>query len=195
VTSAMPTNNPMANAAQGQTDPLSQLRPLHLPDAISWWPPAPGWWIVAALTLIAVTLLIRFFIKRHRAKAYRRAALIEAEQLFINHASDPLAYCQQINRLLKRICLQAWPRSESASLYGSAWMTFLNSQCKQTIFNQTSCELLAHSTYQTAKPIDAQQITALNDEVKRWINSHSAQSHKKASHADNHMTRPTQVTS
>ena len=29
------------------------LRDLHLPDAISWWPLAPGWWIVLGLALIA----------------------------------------------------------------------------------------------------------------------------------------------
>ena len=24
------------------------LRDLHLPDAISWWPLAPGWWLAIA---------------------------------------------------------------------------------------------------------------------------------------------------
>ncbi|HVS24646.1 MAG TPA: DUF4381 family protein, partial [Gammaproteobacteria bacterium] len=24
------------------------LRDIHLPGLISWWPPAPGWWIAAA---------------------------------------------------------------------------------------------------------------------------------------------------
>ena len=25
------------------------LRDLHLPEAIGWWPLAPGWWVVIAL--------------------------------------------------------------------------------------------------------------------------------------------------
>ncbi|MDP7406676.1 MAG: DUF4381 domain-containing protein, partial [SAR324 cluster bacterium] len=27
-------------------DPLAALRDVHLPPAVSWWPPAPGWWII-----------------------------------------------------------------------------------------------------------------------------------------------------
>ena len=29
------------------------LRDLHLPDAIGWWPPAPGWWVLFVLALAA----------------------------------------------------------------------------------------------------------------------------------------------
>ena len=28
-------------------DPLAGLRPLHRPLPVSWWPPAPGWWLLA----------------------------------------------------------------------------------------------------------------------------------------------------
>ena len=34
-----------------------QLHDIHLPDPAGWWPPAPGWWILALLLL---ALLIWF---------------------------------------------------------------------------------------------------------------------------------------
>ena len=33
-------------------DPLAQLRGLHLPAAIGPWPPAPGWWMPAAVVVM-----------------------------------------------------------------------------------------------------------------------------------------------
>ena len=30
-------------------NPLDQLQPLIAPPAIHWWPPAPGWWLLALL--------------------------------------------------------------------------------------------------------------------------------------------------
>ena len=33
----------------GSPDPLSELRDIHLPDPVSWWPPAPGWWIAVGI--------------------------------------------------------------------------------------------------------------------------------------------------
>jgi hypothetical protein len=33
------------------------LKDIHLPDAISWWPPAIGWWLI----IILMPLLIVFF--------------------------------------------------------------------------------------------------------------------------------------
>jgi len=35
-------------------DPLAPLRPLHLPDQIGWWPPAPGWWLLAGVAAVVL---------------------------------------------------------------------------------------------------------------------------------------------
>ncbi|MEP6880575.1 MAG: DUF4381 domain-containing protein, partial [Dokdonella sp.] len=35
--------------------PGPELRDIHLPADPSWWPPAPGWWILAAI-LLGVTI-------------------------------------------------------------------------------------------------------------------------------------------
>ena len=43
-----------------QTDPLQQLKPLHLPPDPSWWPPAIGWWVLLlVLVILAAWILYR----------------------------------------------------------------------------------------------------------------------------------------
>ena len=37
------------------------LRDLHLPEAISWWPLAPGWWLLIAFAVAACLLLRALF--------------------------------------------------------------------------------------------------------------------------------------
>ena len=90
-----------------QPDPLAELRDIHLPGPIEFWPPAPGWWFVAILlssALLALTLWLR---RRWRRNAYRRMALqeldlIERSRTQGANSADILLKLQQ---LLKRLSL------------------------------------------------------------------------------------------
>jgi len=42
---------------------LSSLHDIHLPEAIGWWPLAPGWYLLTAAIAIAC-LLIGFLCRR-----------------------------------------------------------------------------------------------------------------------------------
>ncbi|MGB5726303.1 MAG: DUF4381 domain-containing protein, partial [Thiogranum sp.] len=44
------------------------LRDIHLPDPLSWWPPAPGWWLLLTL-LVAIALLGGYLLHRYRRNA------------------------------------------------------------------------------------------------------------------------------
>ena len=153
-------------------DPLAALRPLHAPEAISWWPPAPGWWIVTALVLTALIFMIIFLSRYWKNNRYRRSALHEATQIKQDYAQQPLQYCQQINQLLKRIGVHVWPKALTASLTGTAWFEFLNAQCKRKIFSQTSITLLGQSAYQAEVDISPAAIENLHNEVMQWIKQH-----------------------
>ena len=50
---------------------LEQLRDIHLPQAVHWWPPAPGWWIVAAVVLALTIWLSRYLQARYRRQYFR----------------------------------------------------------------------------------------------------------------------------
>jgi len=46
------------NVPEQNTD---SLRDIHLPDAISWWTPAIGWWILLALVIAAFIVLPKIY--------------------------------------------------------------------------------------------------------------------------------------
>lgn len=95
---------------------LSNLRDIVVPPEVALWPPAPGWWIVAAGCLAAAAILTAMAVAHRRRNAYRRAAL------------DALgtALPQDISAVLKRAAIAAWPRTEVAALTGPAWLAFLD---------------------------------------------------------------------
>jgi len=54
---------------------LQQLNDIAAPNAISWWPLAPGWWLLIILVLLSLVALAYYLYAQHRASAYRREAL------------------------------------------------------------------------------------------------------------------------
>jgi len=51
-------------------DLIARMRELHLPDPVGWWPPAPGWWVVAVL--VAIALVLGWHVWRRRGGASAR---------------------------------------------------------------------------------------------------------------------------
>lgn len=102
-------------------DPLEGLRPLHMPPPVSWWPPAPGWWLLALLVPALVVGLVWLY----RRGAPRRAAL--ARLRGIEKAGlGPVETVAAIGVLLKAYALGRFPAAEVAALSGSAWLRFLD---------------------------------------------------------------------
>lgn len=110
-----------------QADPLAKLHPLRAPDAISAWPPAPGWWVLAGLLLLAAVVALFFWWRHYRRQAYRRQGLRQLEALHeqLANGGDPATYAQSVNGLLKAVALRAFPRREVAAASGEQWLAFL----------------------------------------------------------------------
>jgi len=104
------------------------LRDLHLPEAIGWWPLAPGWWFVIVLAAVGVGWLLlrtwrRYQFHAPRRYAMRTLAMVEAE--YLSHRS-PVRLGKQVSELLRRAMLAYAPRSEVAGLTGEAWLQWLD---------------------------------------------------------------------
>ena len=97
---------------------LSELRDIHLPDPVSFWPLAPGWWGLILGILFALTLAAWVW-HQHRSSA-RRAALVEVERLESEYAisHDAGALASGLSALLRRLALLAGERVRVASLHG-----------------------------------------------------------------------------
>lgn len=159
---------------------LSQLRPNHLPEPVGLWPPAAGWWLLAAIVLTLLVLGAGYAYRRWQNNRYRSAALQQARKMFADyHDHQSLQrLVNDANELLKRVALHAFPKSRVAGLNGDAWSRFLAD-------TGDIPELLNHSAFtndrynpRTLLAGDPDSAGATPDQVyeltRRWIKKHHA---------------------
>lgn len=105
-------------------DPLEQLKDVHIPDPIQWWPLAIGWWVVIGIIVLSIIGITTWLIMRYKKRQGLRAALSELSLL---QAQDP-NWQSKLNALLKRVTMHYYPAEAVAPLYGQTWRDFLLSQ-------------------------------------------------------------------
>lgn len=153
-------------------DPLSGLNPLREPTAVGWWPPAPGWWLLLALVVTALTLLCLWLLRRHQRNAYRRQGMRALQDIRVQwqESSDAGQCLSQTNALLKAVALQAYPQRDVAAASGEHWQQFLNAQIgAPRHFTLRALE----SQYQAnVEDIDLEQHLDL---AAHWITNHRSQ--------------------
>ena len=153
---------------------LSQLRDIHLPEPIGWWPPAPGWYFLAILILVALIVAIIFLTRHYLNGRARRQALRLLEtyqQQYLEHHINHQLIAARLSELLKRVALVYFPREKVASLQGESWIAFLNDTGKGLNFNAVQRELL-ELPYQSEVACDFQPLFGL---VRTWIRQRRGQ--------------------
>ena len=112
------------------------IRDLHLPEAIGWWPLAPGWWIVISLALLAMFMLFRLWYRSYSHGAARRHALRQLEAYskdYLAHGNG-VTFGTQLSELVRRTMLAYAPRSEVAGLTGVEWLAWLDRDLDRSHF-------------------------------------------------------------
>ena len=140
-----------------------QLRDIHLPQ-VSWWPPAFGWWALAALVLLAIVAGMWIWLRSRPARATRRAARRELDALSARYARDrdAAAFAAGLSRLLRRIALIV--QADAAAREGRAWREFLASRGRAA-FSEEQLDALAVAPYRRDVSLDVDALVAA---THRW---------------------------
>ena len=122
-------NAPMATsqpATQNMApDPLAAFKDLQMPDPVSWWPLAWGWWVLIAVLVGIIAFAIYRLVVNHKHKRAQKEALQQIKAL----SNETPTY--ELNRLLKQAMLSYYPREIIAGLTGASWYEFLIQQLKE----------------------------------------------------------------
>ena len=160
-------------------NPLDALEPLIAPAAISWWPPAPGWWYLPAL-LGLLGWGLWYWWRQERRDAVeteqpldpaRQAALEELSNLPRPYDGAPAGpWLQELNGLLKRLCRMHYPADQSHTLSGRAWLAYLDNRCPAA--GLTRWMILVEGAYRPQCKLDDKAIAGLYQSVETWIRKH-----------------------
>lgn len=152
------------------------LRDIHLPHA-SWWPPAPGWWLLAGALLLLATG-IALWLRRCARRGPLRAALREIDALEAVHArdADDSRLVDGASRLMRRIALRVAPVAGAQT--GEAWRAFVRRYARDAATMET-LDRLDVARFRSRPEVDA---SAMLSALRSWCTD--ALRGRVAKHAD-----------
>lgn len=145
----------------------STLRDIHLPDAVSWWPPAIGWWLLGGIVLFVIFFTPRFI--RYLTFKPLNKVIDNAYQTIITeyqHHNDSTKLVQDLSKFLRQIVMTYSGRESSAQLTGEQWIDSLNALTAETYFSGDVKQLLINAPYQKTITSDPQILLTA---TQSWI--------------------------
>ena len=144
------------------------LRDIHAAPLPSMWPPAPGWWVLAIVLLVALVVLGLWARRRYRMYRDKRQIMLEVERLSTCYSKDNIqGFIADISTLLRRVALRRHARAKVASLTGSDWLRFLDATGGAGGFENGVGQILESGPYQPAlNDVPAEELLLL---ARRWI--------------------------
>lgn len=129
------------------------LKPMHPGMPPSWWPPAPGWWLLVAAVLVFGVGLALWL----RRRARRRAAYAQLFDQAIASAVTPTDRVAAVSQLLRRAARRIDPQADR--LLGEDWLRFLDGGLSPAVFQTETGALLVEGAFRPQ--VDAGAVDAL----------------------------------
>ena len=143
------------------------LRDIHLPDAISWWPPAIGWWILLALVIAAFIFIPKLY-RRMTCTPLNKVANITFKNIVTEYKenNNDSTFVIETSQFLRQIAMSYYDRKEVAQLTGDKWIQALNNLIEQDYFSDDIKQTLVNAPYQKNIDIDTEQLI---NAVQSWL--------------------------
>jgi len=156
-------------------DPLTlNLRDIHLPDPVSWWPVSAGWWLVFVSVLL---LLITIFVIRkiYKSRQLKRDINSEIERIKkqFTHDQDKSQLAKSLSILLRRASISFYPAKDIAGLTGQNWLTLLDQTNAKPLndfqFQSDIGKALIYAPYQSENSLADYDSSALIQLCESWL--------------------------
>ena len=149
---------------------LAQLMDIHGAARPDWWPPAPGWWVMALLALVVAAIGVRALARRWKLVRRRRNWMQALDAIRRRHdpVEDPQGYLAGLNRLFRAVALRAFPETGCARLQGDRWVDFIAARLPGA-GSDDHLAVLAHGPYEPTPQFDP---AALESHARNWVKLH-----------------------
>ena len=142
---------------------ISDLNDIHLPEQVSWWPMAIGWWFIVAISVLVIIATIyycRYWLNTGR---FKKTALQELEAI-IDTAEDDHDYLRLCSSIIRRLSITLDKDNRAVNAHGRQWQQLLS-----TYMPESQATLLAVSRYQKKIALDR---TQLAQACRQWIKAY-----------------------
>ena len=131
-----------------------QLRDIHVAADPSWWPPAPGWWLLAMVLILMLMAGWRASRNWRARRRLRRAALSELDGVHAQWAANQQAgmLLAAVSVLLRRVARAHAPHV--VALSGEEWLSWLDQLSSSDAFTHGDGRILASGPFQAAPEFD-----------------------------------------
>ena len=143
-----------------------ELRDIHLPADPSWWPPAPGWWLLLGIVLGLVAVAVVLLRRRQRRRRWQARILAELDAIAAHQKSEPDAVrlAAEVSQLLRRASRLL--DAAAPAVHGEAWLRFLDMPLDGTDFSAGVGRVLLEGPYRRNLDTDADALLEL---ARRWL--------------------------
>ena len=118
---------------------LPEIRDIHIPDGVSAFPLAYGWWVL--LGGIIVCFLLYKFIKFILNTSKKHYSLKKLEKITTD---NPVNTAIEVSELLRRICVVKY--KQATAFYGKDWLNFLEKHSSRKLSTKAA-ELLVFAPF------------------------------------------------